>query len=273
MPCIICDAPTAYYFSKTYTEAPFDTFMRDIGPVDYHKCTRCGFVLSKTHAELLPEVWGKLNSDCHHFIEDPSAEKKGNQPPYPEQALMLLLLSQNNLISTQPWLDYAAGYGTLSRLLQKYFYLHLPIFDPFVHGVDPHLYIQQPTPGAYETVINSAMFEHVLTRQDLDQVNALVSPTGCLILHTVICENIPKDPDWFYLRPPVHTAFHTNKSMAVLMQQWGYTSSLYCPKSKCWVLFKKDPAHVLATLRTLQDELQSSWFIFKEGFMDYWKGF
>jgi hypothetical protein len=186
---------------------------------------------------------------------------------------MLTLLRAHDLIQTHRWLDYAAGYGTLSRLLSRYFNTHLPIFDPFIHDGDPSRYLQDPTPGTYDTVINSAMFEHILCRQDLDQVNALVSPQGCLILHTVICENIPADPNWFYLRPPVHTAFHTNKSMTILMQQWGYQSSLYCTKSKCWVLFKNTPPNTPSVLTSLNQLLQSEWFIFKEGFVDYWKGF
>jgi hypothetical protein len=41
------------------------------------------------------------------------------------------------------------------------------------------------------------MFEHVLRRADLDQVNDLVQEDGCLIIHTVVCENVPKDPGWF----------------------------------------------------------------------------
>jgi hypothetical protein len=117
------------------------------------------------------------------------------------------------------------------------------------------------------------MFEHVLQREDLDYVNKIVDNDGCLIIHTVVCENIPKDPNWFYLRPPVHTAFHTNKSMNILMDQWGYKSSIYCPQSKCWILLREHVAEVLAKVSSINKELQNTWFIAKEGFVDYWKGF
>jgi hypothetical protein len=84
---------------------------------------------------------------------------------------------------------------------------------------------------------------------------------------------VPKDPEWFYLKPPNHTAFHTNKSMEILMGQWGYAFSIYCPKSKCWVLVKRKECRIVEKLKALNQELQSEWFYFKDGFMDYWKGF
>jgi len=273
MKCIICSSESKYYFSKTYTESPFAEFMRDIGRVDYYKCEKCGFVLSKTHSELGNSEWQRLNGLFHHYIENPNNDKKGNQPPYAEQALMLALLGKNGIINTENMLDYAGGYGTLSILLSKYFNMELPIFDPFVQANGAVRYVPEAGLTKYSTVINSAMFEHVLNRDDLDKVNSLVDKDGCLIVHTVVCENVPRDPDWFYLRPPVHTAFHTNQSMSILMHQWGYKSSLYCPHSKCWVLLRNDVDRVEANISMINRQLQSNWLLCKNGFVDYWKGF
>lgn len=273
MKCLICHSPSRFYFSKTYTKH-FSELMADIGEVQYWKCENCGFVLSKTHAELSKKAWQKLNNDFHHHIENLSNSKIINQPPYAEQAMMLAMLSGNGVIGTATMLDYAGGYGTLGKLLKKYHGIDLPIHDPFVTASDSKNYVQKENLTTYQTVVNSAMFEHVLTRADLDQVNQLVDDGGALVLHTVICENIPQDPDWFYLVPPVHTAFHTNKSMGILMQQWGYASSIYCPPSKCWVLLKnKNAEQIRHQCDSLNLELQSEWFHFKVGFVDYWKGF
>jgi hypothetical protein len=227
MKCIICNSDSSYYFSKTYSESPFDEFMREIGRVDYYKCKQCGFVLSKTHSELGESKWKDLNRLFHHCIENPDNEKKVNQPPYVEQAMMLSLLGRNGIISTDSMVDYAAGYGALSNILAKYHDLQLPIFDPYIQADNSSRYIGKFELKTYKTVINSAMFEHVLRRQDMDRVNSVVDAEGALIIHTVVCENVPNDPNWFYLRPPVHTAFHTNKSMEILMGQWGYRMSLY----------------------------------------------
>lgn len=271
MKCIICNSYSKYYFSKIYLEDPFDKFMQDIGKVDYYKCERCGFVLSKTHSELDEKKWNKLNRLFHQYIENKENEKKGNQPPYAEQAMMLSFLGRNTIINTDSIIDYAAGYGTLSKILAKYHDLKLPIFDPYIQSDSTGRYIDASRLMTYKTVVNSAMFEHVLKREDLDRLNDIVDDDGCLIIHTVVCEKVPNDPDWFYLRPPVHTAFHTNKSMEILMCQWGFRSSIYCPQSKCWVLLRSDIGNIEKKIEVLNNELQNKWFYCKNGFVDYWK--
>ncbi len=74
----------------------------------------------------------------------------------------------------------------------------------------------------------------------------------------------------------VHTAFHTNKSMEILMEQWGYVASLYSPQAKSWFLFK-DESPALDCLHEVSEkinnELQSKYFYYKKGFVDFWKGF
>jgi hypothetical protein len=273
MDCIICGGETGYYFSKDYADTPFGPWMAAIGPIAYHRCRRCGFVLSKTHAELSAAAWGELNAKFHAFTSDPDQPNESNQAPYAEQAVMLATLGRHGVIDTGGMLDFAGGMGTLSHLLKTYFGMRLPIYDPYVEG-DADTYLRDaPAPGSYRTVINSAMFEHVLRREDLDAVNAVVAANGALIIHTVVCERVPPDPNWFYLVPPVHTAFHTNASMQVLMDQWGYRSSIYSPKSKCWALLRKDVAEVEPAVAAINEELQNPWLICKQGFVDYWKGF
>lgn len=273
MKCIICNSDSHYYFSKQYTEPPFDEFMRDIGKVDYYKCQRCGFVLSKTHSELDESRWSELNISFHKYHEKSEHYRSINQPPYAEQALMISILGKNGIIDTDSMIDYAAGYGRLSLLLSKYFGLSLSLYDPYVQTNDSSRYVNRKDLKTYKTVINSAMFEHVLNRNDLDQINVIVAPKGCLIIHTVICENIPRDPDWFYFQPPVHTAFHTNMSMEILMKQWGYNVSIYSPKSKSWILLHEDIDNVERKITRINEELQDNWFYCKNGFVDYWKGF
>lgn len=270
--CIICNSKAEYYFTKTYSEDPYDQMMSDIGTVEYFRCQNCGFVFSKTHFDLSSKQWKKLNSQFHHYFEK-SGDKLINQPPYLEMAMMIRILGAEGIINIENMIDYAAGYGTLSKLLEKYFQIRLLIFDPYIQNGGKSRYIDRENLKTYKTVINSAMFEHILSRKDLDRVNDLVDSDGCLIIHTLVCESVPNDPDWFYLQPPVHTAFHTNKSMGLLMEEWGYHSSIYCPKSKCWVLLRRHSADINEHISVLNEELQSNWFYYKEGFMDYWKGF
>lgn len=274
--CIICSSDTSYYFSKNYPTYPNSPFPDGL-KVDYWKCQHCGFVISETHKNMTPEKWSQLNMSWHHYFENNIDAKISNSPPYAEQALAMSMLSVNGIVDLNDALDYAAGYGTLSKFTKKYFNKEIKIFDRYVQSNDNELdYVEEKDLKKYQLVINSAMFEHVLNREGLDEVNNLVAADGVLMLHTVICEKIPADPDWFYLAPMVHTAFHTNKSMTILMQQWDYSSSIYCPHAKCWFLFKKDCSQ-LKNLENKVDEINKSirtnYFHYKTGFMDYWKGF
>lgn len=221
--------------------------------------------------------WEQLNSSWHHYCESEHEEDTGNQPPYADQALALIILNKNNIINIDDALDYAAGYGTMARFLDKYFDKKLAIFDKFVRNESPELkYIEYNEITKYKLVINSAMFEHILDRSDLDYVNNLVAEDGVLMLHTVVCENVPADPNWFYITPIAHTAFHTNKSMNLLMEQWGYAASIYCPRAKSWFLFKDKSPRLFdleIAVQNINRELQTDYLYYKKGFMDYWKGF
>ncbi|MBK9364217.1 MAG: class I SAM-dependent methyltransferase [Rubrivivax sp.] len=272
--CLICAGPTDHYFSKTYAPYPGSPFPQPL-TVDYARCVHCGFVVSRTHQQMSGAVWSALNSSWHHHYENHLDQKVSNAPPYAQQALAIAMLHREGLIDAGDALDYAAGYGSLAKCLARYFGLRARLFDRYVHdgGND---YLDEAELGRYALVINSAMFEHVLDRAALDEVNGLVADGGVLMMHTVVCERIPKDPDWFYLAPMVHTAFHTNRSMELLMQQWGYAASLYAPAAKSWFLFKRGhPAlpRLEGAVRDINHALRAPFFHHKAGFVDYWKGF
>ena len=274
--CLICSSKAKYFFSKNYDSYEGSPFKNGLA-VDYWKCAECGFVFSKTHQDMSLENWSKLNTSWHHLFETSDDLSHINQPPYADQALALQILNKNNIVNLPTALDYAAGYGTLGKFIQKYFNVRINSYDRYVQ--DPSSsegYISFPNRGQYQLVINSAMFEHVTTRRDLDEVNQFVADDGVLVIHTQICENVPNDPKWFYLEPIVHTAFHTNKSMSVLMKQWGYSASIYSLKARSWYLFKNKYPYLSCLenkVRQINDELQSEYFFYKEGFLDYWKGY
>lgn len=274
--CIICQSDTHYFFSKDYPTYPGSPFEGTL-TVNFWRCGNCGFVISRTHQEMTSDQWSQLNSSWHHAFETDVKSRTTNQPPYADQALALTMLNKNHVVDANDALDYAAGYGTFSRCLKKYFGTEIEIFDRYVHSSDQSLrYVNEGDLKKYKLVVNSAMFEHVLDRSALDEVNGLVADDGVLMLHTVVCERIPKDPNWFYINTMVHTALHTNKSMEILMQQWGYAASVYSPQAKSWFLFKKGSSklkELQATVAEINSELQTTYFHYKDGFLDYWKGF
>jgi Methyltransferase domain len=272
--CIVCKCNTHYFFSKYYATYPGSPFPETL-KVDYWKCENCGFTISKTHQEMQSKQWQQLNTSWHHHFEDTNKEKTSNQPPYADHAVALVMLGKNNLINLNDALDYAAGYGTLSKFLSKYFNIAISLYDRYVHSNDENLkYISEIDLKKYKLVINSAMFEHVLNRESLDEVNNLVSNDGVLMLHTRISERIPNDPNWFYLAPIVHTAFHTNRSMEILMEQWGYAASVYSPQARLWFLFKNKNLQLKnleKDISNINNEIQTKYFHYKTGFLDYWK--
>lgn len=277
MKCLICKAEAEFFFSKRYNEEPFKSFMEEIGEVQYYKCPNCGFTMSKTHYEMDTQQWEKLNLDYHTYSEKKKSksQKRGelNPPPYLDQAVLLKTLSTNNIIDTESILDFAGGHGTLSKIVDKYFNISLPIYDPYMNEENGRTYISKEDLKVYKSVINSALFEHITSREDLEEINQLVDQNGCMIIHSVIAENIPNDVNWFYIKIPVHCTFHTNRSMEILMEQWGYKCSLYCPISKCWILFKLKPENIKEKIEAINKEFQAEYLIYKDGFVDFWKGF
>jgi hypothetical protein len=101
-------------------------------------------------------------------------------------------------------------------------------------------------------------------------VDALVSKDGVLGIHTLVCEEVPRDPDWFYLLP-VHCTFHTNRSMEILFRQWGYRCSVYSASAQLWFWFKNGPGEVEAAVRRANRRANAPSYVFKLGFVDYWK--
>ncbi len=272
MKCLICNSQLKYYFSKSYQNTVYVEMTKDIEPIEYEKCEKCGFTISNTHAKMNQKNWEKLNYDFHHYHENNKTDV--NQPPYLEQSMMINVLLKNQILEDD-MLDYAGGYGTLSKSLKKYFDISLPVYDPYVQSDDFSNYVEKKDLKTYKTVVTSALFEHILKREGFDEINALVDANGggSLIIHTVICENIPKDPNWFYIEPPVHTTFHTNKSMSILMKQWGYEASIYCLSAKSWILLKEASEEIKEKVENINKEFQTEYLIYKEGFVDYWKGF
>jgi hypothetical protein len=60
------------------------------------------------------------------------------------------------------------------------------------------------------------------------------------------------------------------------MKQWGYSASIYSLKARSWYLFKNKYPYLSCLenkVRQINDELQSEYFFYKEGFLDYWKGY
>lgn len=253
-----------YFFSKQFLEF-------NLGKVDYHKCVFCGFSASKTHLEMSEETWINLNNEFHSVSHYAEGNPYNRNQRYFNQALMLSMMHKGNLISQEKWLDWGCGIGAVAKLLDNYFNIKLSTYDkyftPEINQIDVSLLKKRH----FNLVLNTCVFEHVRDREILDEIESYVNQeTGCFAIHTLVPENIPQDPNWMYLLP-VHCAFHTNKSMDLLMQQWGYKCSVYNEFSKLWIFFREDTEVVINKVSFLNKAIGWNYLHFKKGFMDYWK--
>ena len=263
MKCIICDSSMRYYFTKKFNAY-------DLTQVDYWRCPDCGFCSSKTHFDMPESEWNILNDAFHsksHFTDENPYNR--NQR-YFNQSLMLSLMAKRGLINVGNWLDWGCGIGAVSLLLKEYFDLQLLTFDRYFTPQVNSITTKNLTPRSFDLVVNTAVFEHVRDRETLDEIESYVRDTGCFAIHTLIPETVPEDPEWMYLLP-VHCVFHTNQSMEVLMNDWGYQCSVYNEHSKMWVLFRENADAIKSDVEKLNKSLGWEYLHFKEGFMDYWK--
>jgi hypothetical protein len=256
----------SFFISKVFREYGLDT-------ADYWRCGDCGFVVSKTHVELTPSEWERVNYEWHASYQgtqsDPRDPKWNTR--LQNQTRMLNDIQKIGLLDrNRRWLDYACGDAKLSGLLRTHHNLKLLNYERYMPKQEGYIEASDLLPGAFDFVITTAVFEHFTRRDQFDFVEALVSKNGVLGLHTLVCEKVPDDPTWFYLNP-VHCAFHTNRSMDLLLRQWGYTSSLYNVEAQLWLWFKRDPQEVEAIVRQANSRRDCVPYIFKRGFVDYWK--
>lgn len=265
MKCEICGGAAVYYFSKTFNAFTLED-------VDYWRCADCGFVLSRTHADLSPAAWTELNRLCHEQYQgtDSNALDPRWKSRIAAQARMLSDLAGGGLLDPSGrWLDFGCGDGVLSNAAADHG-LSLLKYDEYMAADDGYLPTDALTPGGFDFVISTSVFEHMTRRDQWDGVNALVAPNGALGIHTLITETVPRDPTWFYLQPP-HCAFFTNAAMARLFEEWGYRSSIYSVAASLWVWFRSDPEEV-ERKATLVNRRAADPILFKAGFLDYWKG-
>jgi hypothetical protein len=251
-----------YFFSKRFDS---DSLCQ----VDYHRCRGCGFTASKTHLEMSDDDWVRLNTGWHDANNLRQDNPWNRSQRHFNQALMIHLMHRHGIVERGKWLDYASGQGGLSRQLHSHFGLELLSFEKFVEPTSFPVSASELQPRGYALVTNTAMFEHARDRETLDEIESYVGEGGCLGIHTLVRGEIPADPDWMYLLP-VHCAFFTNKSMDMLMRQWGYTCSAYNEHAKMWAWFKTEPKLIGEKVAELNQSIGWEYLHFKAGFMDFW---
>ena len=251
MNCLVCQSKLKSFFTKDFCGEI------DLGKVHYDKCPRCGLVIARELLQMSQSVWENLNRVFHaqFLFSDSNKADPGWRERQSVQIRDIKDLHARGLIDASFFLDYACGDAYLISRLPFLF----PIgYDKYVAPYDQGL--NEILDDTFDLVVSTCFFEHIRKRSDIDIVNSFVSPEGALAVSTLVCEDVSRNPDWDYL-VPAHSVVYTNKAMQILFDQWGYNCSVYHPDSRMWFWFKKPIAL----------ELLPSRFVYKQGFVDYWK--
>lgn len=255
-----------FFLTKEFHACGLDT-------VDYWQCDQCGFVISKTHVEMDPASWERVNFECHASYQGKESDPRDLkwQARLQHQARMLNDVQAIGLLDRKGrWLDYACGDAKLSSLLHTRHGLTLLNYERYMPKKSSFIDETELGPGRFDFVITTSVFEHFACREQFDFVHALLSAPGVLGIHTLVCEQVPADPSWFYLNP-VHCAFHTNRSMEILFRQWGYECSIYQVEAQLWLWFRSRAEEVEAMVQRANRRTDAPAYLFKRGFVDYWK--
>lgn len=267
MKCYVCSSETRPFFTKN-----FEGLYR-LKFVEYWKCLNCGFVLSKTHRDMSQGEWEELNEAVHSSFQGTDSAK--DDPKWlsrlTKQANVIGRLTELGVIPVDvPWVDYACGDGQLACMLKDKFAIEVDKYDRYMSSCDSgYITHSQMIAKEYGNLISTSAIEHFLSIDSVEEMMSILSDSGVFVVHTLVRENIPCDPQWFYLLP-AHVALHTNRSMAILFERYGFEASVYHPESTMWFWFRNSTDFVEKVIRE-QNELIPGQFFFRNGFMDYWK--
>jgi hypothetical protein len=264
MKCFVCEGDLKAYFSKYFN-------YHDLGNVEYWQCEKCGLVTSKTHAEMSTQAWESLNNQYHESYHgtDSCPDDKNWIWRLRCQAKTINELVTIGILPTRlSWVDYGCGDGKLADMLSENKRLRIRKFDKYANKANSLLY-EDLIRQKFSVVINCSVIEHVLSLQPLQEIINLVADDGVFAVHTLVREEIPRDPDWFYLLP-VHCSFYTNKSMQILFEKFGFKASIYHVDSRMWFWFKNNEEGIHQILQKESVRLHGE-LHFKFGFVDYWR--
>lgn len=252
MKCFVCGGEMSPFMKKFFGMEHLDT-------CEYVRCENCGLVIAKTLYEMPRSRWEKLNRECHAAYQNTDAldvDPRWLERLQAQAKVLNELVNVGIIEKSARAVDYGAGDGKLSDMCKPW----LMKFDEYMARPNEN-YLTELKPASFDFVITCSVFEHLLGAADVEKIFALLKSDGIMALHTLICEEIPRDPNWFYLQP-VHCTFWTNAAMKIIFRQYNFKACAYHVESRLWLMFR-DAERIL--------RLKNSEWILAEDFVDYWK--
>lgn len=277
MECFVCKGEMIKYFVK---ENEWGGVFRH----EYVRCKSCGLVIDKT----------AYDTDISQLLEDIYKEHsyqgkaENNVDPrwierIRDQAQILAKMFHMGIFANDARIvDYGCGDGKLSDAFQEEYtalskkealnsntYPCILKYDKFMRPQGDESYISEKDVGAksFDAVISCSVFEHLFGRRDIEPIFELLNDTGTFCLHVLVCEEVPNDPEWFYLLPD-HVTIWTNRAMDILYKEHGFIGCAYHVEARMWFFFKDRLTY--EKLQKKQALINGTW-VFSDQFVDYWK--
>ena len=248
--------------------------MNNLDKCEYVRCEDCGMVVSKTLYEMPHEKWVALNHECHDKTFHGKIDINEIDPHWLDrlevQAQLFAELVKRDVFKSD-WrtVDYGAGNGILAKkIAEKLQGDWLKKFDAYMAEDESYLSAEELKPGSFDFLVTSSVFEHLLGNQgDVEKIINLIKLDGVMALHTLICEEVPCDADWYYLLP-VHCTMWTNKAMSIIFKKFNFKGCAYNVESRMWFMFRS--VADFERLKAQVNDLKGTWQL-DENFVDYWK--
>lgn len=254
MNCFVCGGEMRPFMEKSFG-------LENLDVCEYVRCEDCGLVVAKTLYEMPQKNWEALNRECHAAYQN--TDSLDIDPNWlarlrAQAEVLTDLINRGVLDKDCNAVDYGAGDGKLSDMCKPW----LKKFDAYMaRPNENYLTAEELKPATFDFVITCSVFEHLLGASDVEKIFALLKADGVAAIHTLICEEVPRDPNWFYLQP-VHCTFWTNAAMKKIFAQYGFKACAYHVGARLWLLFKDTEKF---------SRLQNSDWILSDDFVDYWK--
>ncbi len=261
MNCPVCHAEMNPFIEKFFG-------MKYLDKCDYVRCENCGLVVAKTLYEMNHNDWENLNRECHAAYQNTDAldvDPKWLERLHAQANILAELVKVGVLNENTRAVDYGAGDGKLSNYFaEKISAPTLMKFDAYMSRPDEnYLPPESLTPASFDFVITCSVFEHLIGADDFAKIFALLKDDGIAALHTLVCEEVPRDSNWFYLQP-VHATFWTNAAMQKIFDQYRFKACAYHVESRLWFMFRDTDKF------SLLKKCSGTWS-FSNDFVDYWK--
>jgi SAM-dependent methyltransferase len=211
-------------------------------PIYYAQCDQCGFVFApEMHQWSVQEFAEHVYNDAYIDV-DPDYLKE--RPTANASNLANMFLGKADQFKH---LDYGAGQGLLSRLLNEKGW-RSTAYDPFDASS-----IQLGDLGQYDLITAYEVFEHAADVQQLmAQLKTLLVQDGIVLFSTLLSDNQIKPNarlDWWYASPRNgHISLFSRQSLSLLAQQHGFHLGSF--SQGFHVLFTKPPAWAMHLFST-----------------------